>query len=108
SNLKASRRPLDRNVVRQAACTATLRLSGTAVSTARIAEEDLEGDHIVLAIELKDSPTSSNPLSTIALVDTGATGYAFVDKRYARDRNLPLYKLKKQRVIACIDGRPID
>src|SRR5690606_42118318 len=41
-------------------------------------------------------------------MDTGATGYAFVDKRYARDHNLPLYKLKKNRVIEVIDGRPIE
>src|SRR5688572_5145813 len=99
---------MDRNVVRRLAPTpAPLRLSGTALSTEKLLEEKLDGDHIVIAIELKES-INSPPLPTFALVDCGATGHAFVDKQYASDHNLPLYKLKKPRNLEVIDGRPIE
>lgn len=65
----------------------------------------MDGSHMVISIKLIDSQPV---LSTYGLVDCGATGYAFVDEEYARDHNLPLFKLNTPRVLEVIDGRPIE
>ncbi len=82
----------------------TLRVSSLSVQS-DIDEELLDGNHIVISTQIKDD--SSN-ISTHALVDCGATGYAFVDEEFARDQNFPLFKLKKPRCLEVIDGRPIE
>ena len=69
-------------------------------------EELLDGGHIVVSVELKDEP--STRISTHALVDCGASGYAFIDKEFARDHNLPLFKLKTLCCLEVIDGKPIE
>jgi len=65
----------------------------------------LEGNHIVISLELNDGVSY---LPTHALVDCGATGYAFADEEYVRDHNLPLFKLKQPRSLDVIDGRPVE
>ena len=50
----------------------------------------------------------TNFFSSYALVDCGATGYAFVDEKFAHDHKLPLYKLKTPRSLEVIDSRPIE
>ena len=69
-------------------------------------EELLDGGHIVVSVKLDDK--ANNFFSSYALVDCGATGYAFVDEEFARDHNLPLYKLKTPHSLEVIDGRPIE
>ena len=64
-----------------------------------IEEELLDGNYIVISTQFK---------KTHALVDCGATGYAFVDEEFARDQNFPLFKLKKPHCREVIDGRPIE
>ena len=66
----------------------------------------MEGDHLVVACQLAcDSPTV---IPTHALVDNGATGYAFIDKDFARHHQLPLTPLRNPRQLEVIDGRPVS
>ena len=66
-------------------------------------ESKLDGNHIVVKCSLK----SHNPIIESAPCDTGATGYAFIDENFARQHNLPKYKLRTPRPLDVIDGRPI-
>jgi len=68
-------------------------------------EELLDGTHIVISVELNDRISL---IPTHALVDCGATGYAFADEEFVRDHNLPLYKLTTLRTLEVIDGCPIE
>ena len=68
-------------------------------------EELLDGNHIVISMELNDEISC---LPTHALVDSGATGYAFADEEFVRDHNLPMFKLKNPRSLEVIDGRPVE
>ena len=60
----------------------TLRVSSVALQSTVLEEDMLDGDHIVVTIELKNNPFQ---VSSHALVDCGASGYAFVDEDFARD-----------------------
>lgn len=64
----------------------------------------LDRDHIVIAIKLNKD---SFYLSSHALLDCGATGYAFMDEEFAQKYKFPLFKLKTPRTLEVIDGRPI-
>lgn len=68
-------------------------------------EECLDGSHIVISVKLNDF---TSVIPTHALVDCGATGYAFVDEEFARNHNLPMFKLNNPRLLEVIDGRPIE
>ena len=81
----------------------TLCLSGSA--TEGVPTPKLDGHHLIIKCTIEDPPRR---LDTHALVDCGATGYAFIDKDYASQHNLPLYTLKDPRQLEVIDGRPID
>ena len=59
-----------------------------------------------MSVKLDDK--SNNFFSSYVLVDCGATGYAFIDKEFVCNYNLPLYKLKTPRSLEVIDGRPIE
>ena len=82
-----------------------LCISSLSLQSEVLSEDVLDGNHKVISVELKDGPSS---LPTHALVDCGATGYAFVDEEFARDHNLPLFKLKQPRSLEVIDGRPVE
>jgi predicted aspartyl protease len=69
-----------------------------------IEEGFLDGSYIVISGELNDV----SKILTHALVDCGATGYAFADEEFVRDHNLPLYKLSQPRSLEVIDGRPVE
>jgi len=60
--------------------------------------------NVLISVELND--VSNIP--THALVDSGATGYAFADEEFVRDHNLPLYNHKQPRSLEAIDGRPVE
>ena len=70
-----------------------------------IKEELLDGNHIVISTQIQDK---CSLISTHALVDCGATGFAFIDKEFVCDHNFPLFKLKKPHCLEVIDGRPIE
>jgi hypothetical protein len=47
-------------------------------------------------------------IETCALVDTGATGLAFVNEEFVSQHNLPRYQLRMPRTLEVIDGRTIE
>ena len=65
----------------------------------------MEGDHLVVACQL--ACDSSSAISSHALIDNGATGFAFMDKDFAGHHQFPLIPLKKPCTLEVIDGRPI-
>lgn len=69
-----------------------------------IEEKEMDERHLVVACSIEDS---HHTIRTHALIDCGATGYAFIDEEFARHHNFPLYALNTPRVIEVIDGRPI-
>ena len=60
---------------------------------------------MVVSCTLSYNETSIN---THALIDTGATGYAFMDKDFVSTNNIPTLELKKPKTIEVIDGRTIS
>ena len=81
-----------------------LRISSCSLQS-HVKEELLDENHIVISTQIQDE---SSLISTHALVDCGATGFAFIDEEFARSHNFPLFKLKKPRYMQVIDGRPIE
>ena len=65
----------------------------------------MDGSHFVVTAELSFDDAQ---IPTHALVDCGATGYAFIDEDFARQQNIPLTKLKTPRTLEVIDGRPVE
>ena len=70
-----------------------------------INETSKNGKHLVITCLLSDN---HNRIKTDALIDCGATGYAFIDEIFARHHNFPLFPMKNPRVLEVIDGRPIS
>lgn len=64
----------------------------------------MESEHLVVSCILSNSESK---LQSHALVDCGATGYAFIDEDFVRRHNLPLFNLRQPRALEVIDGRPI-
>ena len=96
----------DYSIVRLSASTSmSLHISSLSLQAQVLEEELLDGGHIVVSVKLDDK--SNKFCSSYALVDCSATGYTFIDEAFARDHNLPLYKLKTPRSLEVIDGRPI-
>ena len=83
-----------------------LHISSLSLQSQVLEEELLDGGHIVVSVKLDDK--SNKIFSSYALIDCGATGYAFVDEEFAHDHNLPLYKLKTPCLLEVINGRPIE
>ena len=75
------------------------------IKSMELKEEELEGNHLIVSCTInRNSPYT---IPTHALIDCGATGYAFVDDEFARYHSLPRYQLKTERELEVIDGRPI-
>jgi hypothetical protein len=49
----------------------------------------------------------SNKISINALIDNGASGYAFISEDFVRRHQIKTYTLKNPRHLEVIDGRPI-
>ena len=82
-----------------------LSVSALALTDNHPKEAVLEGQHLVITCNIT---SQSPPVSTVALIDCGATGFAFVDEAFTRQHNLPLHRLSSSRNLEVIDGRPID
>ena len=65
----------------------------------------MDENHIVISTQIQDE---SSLISTYALVDCEAMGFAFIDEEFARDHNFPLFKLKKPCCLELIDRRLIE
>jgi len=67
-----------------------------------VQEEDL---HMVVSCSLS---FNINVVATHALLDCGATGFAFMDETFTQTHQLPCFRLKQPRILEVIDGRPIS
>ena len=65
----------------------------------------MDGEHLVVNCTIDDQ---GKQIRSHALIDSGATGYAFIDEEFAFSRGLPLYRLKEPRELEVIDGKPIE
>jgi len=65
----------------------------------------MEGEHLVVSCILS---VNGQTIATHALIDSGATGIAFIDKDFARHHQLTLTPLQNPRSLKVIDGRPIS
>lgn len=75
------------------------------MSLSSVEERELDGNHLVVTCKVSNS---SNTIMSHALIDCGATGYAFIDKDFVATNKFPLYPLKQPHAIEVIDGRPIS
>jgi len=64
----------------------------------------MEGEHLVVSCTLS---VNGHTIATHGLIDSGATGIAFIDKNVARHHQLPLIPLLNPRSLEVIDGHPI-
>ena len=74
-------------------------------SLCAVEESELDGNHLVITCKISVNDSS---ITSHALIDCGATGFAFIDKDFAATHDLPLYPLHHPRTIEVIDGRPIS
>ena len=82
----------------------TLRISNYSLQS-DVKQESLDENHIIISTQIQDE---SSLISTHALIDCGATGFAFIDEEFARDHNFLLFKLKKPRCLEVINGGPTE
>jgi len=55
-------------------------------------ENGVEANHLVMASTIIDN---HKEITFHALIDSGATGYAFIDTAFAQRHNFPLFELKE-------------
>jgi len=79
-----------------------LSLSGLSLDNM---ENGVEANHLVIACTIVDN---HNEIRSPALIDSGATGYAFIDKAFAERHNFPLFQLKAPRPLTVIEGRHVS
>jgi len=70
-----------------------------------VEECELEGEHLFVGGTLRNGDHS---IQTSAIIDRGATGFAFIDENFVRQHNFPHYRLNPPRDLKVIDGRPIE
>jgi len=75
------------------------------LSSLSVSEIAIEGEHLVVSCTLS---VNGHTIATHALIDSGATGIAFIDKNFAHHHQLPLVPLPNPRSLEVIDGRPIS
>jgi len=68
-------------------------------------ENRVEANYLVMACTIVDK---HNEIRSHALIASEATGYAFIDKAFAKRHNFPLFELKELRPWTVIDGRPVS
>lgn len=68
-------------------------------------EELLDGTYTFISVEFNDGISL---ISTHALVDCDATGFAFADEEFVLGYNLSLYKLTIVGTFKVIDGHTIE
>jgi len=65
-----------------------------------VEECELEGEHLFVAATLRNGDHS---IQTSAMIDTGATGFAFIDEKFVYQHNFPCYRLNPPRDFEVID-----
>jgi hypothetical protein len=71
------------------------------VKDAAIEEGSMDGNHLIVTCTLS---LNHKEISTHALINSGATGYAFIDQDFANRHQLSPRPLKKPRALEVIDG----
>jgi predicted aspartyl protease len=74
------------------------------VKDTAIEEGSMDGNHLVVTCTLS---LNHKEIRTHALIDCGATGYAFIDQDFANRHQLSPRPLKTPRALEVIDGRKI-
>jgi len=75
-----------------------------AVVGREVEECELEGKHLFIAATLRNGDHSTQ---TPAMIDTGTTGFPFIDENFVRQHKFPHYRLNPPQDLEVIDGRPI-
>jgi hypothetical protein len=78
--------------------------TGLSFADEGVNEETMDGNHLAITCQL----ICEKPILTHALIDNGATGYAFIDQDFVCHHHLPQLLLKKPRRLEVIDGRPVS
>jgi hypothetical protein len=73
-------------------------------SFVRVDQNEMDGNHIIITCTLHNQ---ENVIKSHALIDCGATSFAFIDEAYACHHHLPLHHLRLPRNLIVIDGRPV-
>ena len=76
------------------------------ISTFSVLEQEMDGNQLIVVCSISQNKKSIVP--THALIDTGASGYAFIDEDFVRRHELKMKNLRTEREIDVIDGRPIE
>ena len=79
-----------------------LSLSGLSLDNM---ENGVEANSLVIAGTIIDNQSE---IRSHALIDSEATGYAFIDKEFAEHHNFPLFKLKEPHPLTVNDGQPVS
>lgn len=69
-----------------------------------VSDQDIRGEHLVLECSIS---LDQKKICTQILIDTGASGYAFISDSFAQSHNLPLTPLSAPIVLETFDGRPV-
>jgi hypothetical protein len=80
-------------------------ISSTTVKDAAIKEGSMDGNYLVIMCTLS---LNNKEIPTHALIDYGATGYAFIDQDFADYDQLSPCLLKTPHTLEVIDGRKIS
>jgi hypothetical protein len=80
-------------------------ISSTAIRDTTIEEGSLDSKYLIVTCDLS---FNHKKITTHALMDCRATGYAFVDKAFTMHHELPLCPLTTPRVLEVIDGQKIS
>ena len=66
-------------------------------------EEAFRDSHLVVSCILR---IGRSRIQALNLIDCGASGYAFIDKKFAQTHQIPLHPLKYARRLEGFDGQP--
>jgi predicted aspartyl protease len=75
------------------------------VKDAAIEEGSIDGNHLIVTYTLS---LNNKEIPTHALIDCGATGYAFIDQDFTDHHQLSPRPLKTPYTLEVIDGRKIS
>jgi hypothetical protein len=67
-------------------------------------QKEMDRNHLIIMCTLHDK---GNVIISHALIESGTTGYAFIDEDYAHHHHLPLHLLKSPRNLTIINERPV-
>jgi predicted aspartyl protease len=80
-------------------------ISSSTVKDVAIKEGWIDGNHLIVMCTLS---LDSKEIPTHALIDCGATSYAFIDQDFVNHHHLPLCLLKTPHALEVIDGWKIS